>query len=228
MAAKVLNRKWMCATIKGRHASVPFRRPGDGETVVRVKKPVSRQGWSPKSSRVTTSRGRGFVQSSSQEIRRKARELLTEALAIDKLNIDVEVMKKLASDIEANIYRQFKGVTIKYRNRVRSRVSNLKDPQNGEFRLNVLNGHIKPEAVATMSADEMANKQMRSLRKHLARIAAIDNYLASNLGTSSDLVTCPRCRKKNCCYNQSQTLRADEPMTTFCHCNICDFRWKFN
>ena len=59
----------------------------------------------------------------------------------------------LASAIEESIYSEFKDTGVKYKNRVRSRFSNLKDPKNMGLRLNVLNGVVKPEQLAKMTAE---------------------------------------------------------------------------
>lgn len=42
---------------------------------------------------------------------------------------------------------------MKYRNRVRSRISNLKDPKNPNLRRNVLCGAIAPALIARMTAE---------------------------------------------------------------------------
>ena len=42
---------------------------------------------------------------------------------------------------------------MKYRNRVRSRISNLKDPKNPSLRRNVLCGAILPSLIARMTAE---------------------------------------------------------------------------
>ena len=40
------------------------------------------------------------------------------------------------------------------------------------------------------------------------------------------ILQCPRCRSKKTEYYQRQIRSADEPMTTFARCRICDKRWK--
>ena len=42
---------------------------------------------------------------------------------------------------------------MKYRNRVRSRISNLKDPRNPSLRRNVLSGAISAGLIAKMTAE---------------------------------------------------------------------------
>lgn len=52
-----------------------------------------------------------------------------------------------------HIYQDIKAADIKYKNRVRSRISNLKDPKNPGLRKNVLAGNIELSRIASMSAE---------------------------------------------------------------------------
>ncbi|CAB1445596.1 unnamed protein product [Pleuronectes platessa] len=116
---------------------------------------------------------------------------------------------------------------MKYKNRVRSRISNLKDPKNPGLRRNVLARNIDLGRIASMSAEEMASDELKQLRNVLTQEAIREHQMAKTGGTSTDLLQCSKCRKKNCTYNQVQTRSADEPMTTFVLCNECGNRWKF-
>ena len=51
------------------------------------------------------------------------------------------------------IFNEFKNTDSKYKNRVRSRVANLKDQRNPQLRQNVLIGLISPERIAGMTAE---------------------------------------------------------------------------
>ncbi|KAF4102996.1 hypothetical protein G5714_015879 [Onychostoma macrolepis] len=116
---------------------------------------------------------------------------------------------------------------MKYKNRVRSRISNLKDPKNPNLRKNVLAGAIELSRIAIMTAEEMASDELKQLRNVLTQEAIREHQMAKTGGTTTDLLQCGKCRKKNCTYNQVQTRSADEPMTTFVLCNECGNRWKF-
>ncbi|KAF3820211.1 hypothetical protein GH733_015720 [Mirounga leonina] len=138
---------------------------------------------------------------------------------------------------------------MKYRNRVRSRISNLKDPRNPSLRRNVLSGAISAGLIARMTAEvraglgplrggvggqaplalpvsEMASDELRELRNAMTQEAIREHQMAKTGGTTTDLFQCSKCKKKNCTYNQVQTRSADEPMTTFVLCNECGNRWK--
>uniref|UniRef100_A0A8C4IWV3 Transcription elongation factor n=1 Tax=Dromaius novaehollandiae TaxID=8790 RepID=A0A8C4IWV3_DRONO len=121
---------------------------------------------------------------------------------------------------------ELKSTDMKYRNRVRSRISNLKDPKNPNLRRNVLCGAIAPRLIARMTAEEMASDELKELRNAMTQEAIREHQMAKTGGTVTDLFQCGKCKKKNCTYNQVQTRSADEPMTTFVLCNECGNRWK--
>ncbi|XP_043334973.1 transcription elongation factor A protein 2 isoform X2 [Cervus canadensis] len=132
-------------------------------------------------------------------VRTKCREMLTAALQTDHM---------------------------KYKNRVRSRLSNLKDAKNPGLRRNVLCGAITPQQIAVMTSEEMASDELKEIRKAMTKEAIREHQMARTGGTQTDLFTCGKCRKKNCTYTQVQTRSSDEPMTTFVVCNECGNRWK--
>lgn len=161
-------------------------------------------------------------------VRDKCVEMLSAALKVEDDFKDYGVnCDKLASEIEDHIYQELKSTDMKYRNRVRSRISNLKDPRNPGLRRNVLSGAISPELIAKMTAEEMASDELRELRNAMTQEAIREHQMAKTGGTTTDLLRCSKCKKKNCTYNQVQTRSADEPMTTFVLCNECGNRWKF-
>lgn len=51
------------------------------------------------------------------------------------------------------IFMEFGDINMKYKNRVRSRVANLKDTKNPALRHNVLKGIIEPKRIAVMTAE---------------------------------------------------------------------------
>ncbi|XP_039535632.1 transcription elongation factor A protein 3 isoform X1 [Pimephales promelas] len=161
-------------------------------------------------------------------IRDKCIEMLTAALRTDDDYKDYGTnCEGMAAEIEDYIYQEIRATDMKYKNRVRSRISNLKDPKNPNLRKNVLAGAIELSRLATMTAEEMASDELKQLRNVLTQEAIREHQMAKTGGTSTDMLQCGKCRKKNCTYNQVQTRSADEPMTTFVLCNECGNRWKF-
>ncbi|KAB0363081.1 hypothetical protein FD754_007237 [Muntiacus muntjak] len=189
--------------------------------------------------------------STSDSVRLKCREMLAAALRTgdDYIAIGADE-EELGSQIEEDIlcmyihnadlynltlffnglvpiYQEIRNTDMKYKNRVRSRISNLKDAKNPNLRKNVLCGNIPPDLFARMTAEEMASDELKEMRKNLTKEAIREHQMAKTGGTQTDLFTCGKCKKKNCTYTQVQTRSADEPMTTFVVCNECGNRWKF-
>ncbi|XP_076839709.1 transcription elongation factor A protein 2 [Brachyhypopomus gauderio] len=164
----------------------------------------------------------------TDSVRTKCRELLVAALQTDDDYKTIEAdCESLAAEIEDCIYKEFKSTDMKYKTRLRSRISNLKDQKNPDLRRNVLCGNIVPERIATMTAEEMASAELKEMRKALTKESIREHQLSKVGGTETDMFICGKCKGKNCTYTQVQTRSADEPMTTFVVCNQCGNRWKF-
>ncbi|GJQ70066.1 TfIIS [Trypoxylus dichotomus] len=161
-------------------------------------------------------------------VRLKCREMLAAALRVDKEDFEgCASAEELAEELEEAIFSEFKNTDMRYKNRVRSRISNLKDAKNPTLRTNFRIGAISASRLAVMTAEEMANDEIKQLRERFRKESINDAQLATVQGTKTDLLKCGKCKKRNCTYNQIQTRSADEPMTTFVMCNECGNRWKF-
>ncbi|KAK7351415.1 hypothetical protein VNO77_10858 [Canavalia gladiata] len=71
----------------------------------------------------------------------------------------------LASRIEAELFKLFGGVNKKYKERGRSLLFNLKDRNNPELRERVMFGEIPPEQLCSMTAEELASKELSQWRQ---------------------------------------------------------------
>lgn len=161
-------------------------------------------------------------------VRLKCREMLANAIKTDGEPPEgCPTPEELAEELEDSIFLEFKNTDMRYKNRVRSRVANLKDSKNPTLRTNFIAGAISAQQLAKMTPEEMASDEMRKLREKFVKEAINDAQLATVQGTKTDLLKCGKCKKRNCTYNQIQTRSADEPMTTFVLCNACGHRWKF-
>lgn len=161
-------------------------------------------------------------------VRLKCREMLANAIKTDgEAPEGCPTPEELAEELEDCIYLEFKNTDMRYKNRVRSRVANLKDAKNPTLRTNYISGAITAQQLAKMTPEEMASDEMKKLREKFVKEAINDAQLATVQGTKTDLLKCGKCKKRNCTYNQIQTRSADEPMTTFVLCNACGHRWKF-
>ncbi|GAY60190.1 hypothetical protein CUMW_200040 [Citrus unshiu] len=70
----------------------------------------------------------------------------------------------LASKIEAELFKLFGGVNKKYKEKGRSLLFNLKDHNNPELREKVMSGEILPERLCSMTAEELASKELSQWR----------------------------------------------------------------
>lgn len=167
--------------------------------------------------------------STTDAVRLKCREMLASSLKVEGSEYPegCASAEELAEELEEEIYREFRNTDMRYKNRVRSRFSNLKDPKNPSLRNNYVSGAITAAKLAKMTSEEMANDEMKKLRERFVKEAINDAQLATVQGTKTDLLKCGKCKKRNCTYNQLQTRSSDEPMTTFVLCNECGNRWKF-
>ena len=181
----------------------------------------------PKPSLSSQVSSNGDLLETSDKDRLKSRELLAKALVKDGLPEGALDPEQIAAETETFIFKEFKSVDTKYKQRVRTRVMSVQDAKNPKLRENILLGHIGPERLAKMTAEEMAIKEMKELRDKLSKEAINDSQLTTAGGTETDLLQCGKCKQRKCTYNQVQTRSADEPMTTFVYCNNCGNRWKF-
>ncbi|KAJ0058925.1 hypothetical protein NL108_001168, partial [Boleophthalmus pectinirostris] len=154
--------------------------------------------------------------STSDSIRLKCREMLAAALQTGEDYIAIGAdCDELGAQIEEYIlllttnYLQllylnilFKNTDMKYKNRVRSRISNLKDMKNPNLRRTVLCGSITPERMAKMTSEEMASDELKKMRENLTKEAVRDHQMATTGGTVTDLFTCGKCKGKSCTYTQ--------------------------
>ncbi|ESQ46687.1 hypothetical protein EUTSA_v10000617mg, partial [Eutrema salsugineum] len=80
----------------------------------------------------------------------------------DKLLLDPQV---LAFKIEAELFKLFGGVNKKYKEKGRSLLFNLKDKNNPKLREKVRFGEIPAERLCSMSAEELASKELAEWRQ---------------------------------------------------------------
>ncbi|XP_051119143.1 uncharacterized protein LOC127243263 [Andrographis paniculata] len=82
----------------------------------------------------------------------------------DKANQPTLKPEDLAFKIEAELFKLFGGVNKKYKEKGRSLLFNLKDRNNPELRERVMAGEIPPEKLCSMSAEELASKELSEWR----------------------------------------------------------------
>ncbi|CAG2059999.1 unnamed protein product, partial [Timema podura] len=105
-------------------------------------------------------------------VRLKCRELLANAIQLDgEVPEGCASPEDLAEELEEAIFQEFRNTDMRYKNRVRSRVANLKDTKNPGFRMNFLVGAIPATKLAVMTAEEMASDEMKAIRNKFLKEA---------------------------------------------------------
>lgn len=80
--------------------------------------------------------------STTDVVRLKCREMLAVSIKIDDYPEGCASPEELAEELEEAVFAEFKNTDMRYKNRIRSRISNLKDPKNSILRNNFINGAI--------------------------------------------------------------------------------------
>ncbi|KAL4279044.1 hypothetical protein GQ457_03G045480 [Hibiscus cannabinus] len=88
-----------------------------------------------------------------------------EKMEKDDLEQSLPSAEELAYQIEAELFKLFGGVNKKYKEKGRSLLFNLKDRNNPELRERVVSGEIPPERLCSMSAEELASKELSQWRQ---------------------------------------------------------------
>ena len=109
-----------------------------------------------------------------------------------------------------------------YIDRLRTIYCNITN--NTDISNRVINGQIVPHEFVYMTHQEMMSDKWEGLIKQ--KITRDAHKYESNISAATDTFTCRKCKMKKCTYYQMQTRAADEPMTTFVTCLMCDNRWK--
>lgn len=171
----------------------------------------------------------------AEEVRVKCRELLCQALSdttacLDKTNA-------YAKELEESIYNMYAGNHKKYKNCVRSKVSNLRNPKNSHLKRQIHCGGLSPGAFATMTAMEMASDELRKLRASFTQESVQEHQLPQGVdGLQTNKIKCRKCERFNCTVTMISRgtlflpgwVRAgdpDEEMMTFVICNECGEKW---
>uniref|UniRef100_S4RWG0 TFIIS central domain-containing protein n=1 Tax=Petromyzon marinus TaxID=7757 RepID=S4RWG0_PETMA len=144
---------------------------------------------------------------------------------------------ELAKEIERAIFGLHPSVDKKYRACLRSKIANLRHPQNGELAGRVRAGAVSPARFAAMTPEEMACSELRHLRNSYQQAALREHQLPHRPGgTPTDRVRCRRCGKFNCSVSVvcrgtlfiPGWVRGDSPdeqLMTFLTCEECGEKW---
>lgn len=114
-----------------------------------------------------------------------------------------------------------------YKNRVRTIVFNLKAKDNPALRERVVMGELAVPDFCKMSTSDMASDDLKKEWEKIQKQNLMDAQIHADNSAETDMFKCGKCKQRRTKYYQMQTRSADEPMTTFVTCLVCNNRWKF-
>lgn len=159
--------------------------------------------------------------------RDKCIELLYNSLAFDS-GAPSDLLLTRAKAIESAVLSDNGGATATYKSKIRSLYVNLKDKNNPGLRENVISGDIPVAKFSKMTSQEMASEERKAADNKIIQENLFKTLGAEEVQAETDAFQCARCKQRKCRYRQAQTRSADEPMTTFVTCTVCNNRWKFS
>lgn len=108
---------------------------------------------------------------------------------------------------------------------IRSKIWNLQDKNNVHAE-NLYEERITSLEYINLTNDEMKSKVLKSKEEKIMHNSLMDSQFAK-AQAETDIFKCGKCKNRKTTYHQLQTRSADEPMTTFVTCVVCNNRWKF-
>ncbi|XP_015974858.2 transcription elongation factor A N-terminal and central domain-containing protein isoform X1 [Rousettus aegyptiacus] len=171
-------------------------------------------------------------------VRTKCTELLHDALTSSSTDQpQADLWHDLAREIEGHIFTRYSKNLKKYKACIRSKVANLKNPQNSHLQQNLLSGTMSPREFAEMTVMEMASDELKQLRASYTESSIREHSLPqATEGTHTKKIKCRRCEKFNCKVtviargtlflpSWVRNSNPDEEMMTYVICNECGEQW---
>ncbi|NWX33079.1 TEANC protein, partial [Notiomystis cincta] len=174
----------------------------------------------------------------TRALRCKCVDLLYKAL-IGSAKDEEETVKwlELAKEIEEHIFALHAKNDKKYKNCIRSKISNLKNPKSCHLKHNLFSGTLSPKAFAEMTVMEMASDELKQLRALYTKSSVQEHQLPQVVnGTQTNKIKCRRCEKFDCTVTVIargtlflpawvRNTNPDEQMVTYVICNECGEQW---
>ncbi|KAJ3379756.1 RNA polymerase II elongation factor [Entophlyctis sp. JEL0112] len=148
-------------------------------------------------------------------------DMFTKALIVGIPDVDEKLVLWKARQIEDGLFKEFNGVSDKYKSQFRTLVSNLKLPDNLKLRADILSGRIPAFSMAKMTAQDLMSESAKLAKQEAEKFNNHWAATAKSTEAVTDEFKCGKCGQRKCTYYQKQTRSADEPMTTFVTCQNC-------
>ncbi|XP_072298110.1 transcription elongation factor A N-terminal and central domain-containing protein [Eucyclogobius newberryi] len=171
-------------------------------------------------------------------VRFKCAQLLLSVICLQPCDHNQHL--KLSEDIEKHIYDLHKSNIFRYKNCIRSKISNLKNPKTTHLREGLLNGSLSPQVFAEMSTEEMASPALKQLRQAFSSQSVNERQLPQNTeGVPTSKIRCKRCNSMECRVTQVsrgalflpawvKQSGPDDDSMTFVTCGTCGQQWYHN
>lgn len=78
------------------------------------------------------------------------------------------------------------------------------------------------EETVTLKPEEMASRVRQAENQKIREAALFESQRGRKSMATTDQFQCGKCKKRQTSYYQMQTRSADEPMTTFVICQVCN------
>lgn len=163
----------------------------------------------------------------------KIRDMVIKAL-YDALAKESEHPPAAILDTVINIEREMKEIhdpesdEKSYRDKYRVIYSNIISKNNSDLKHKITNGELSPKDLVTCDPKELAPEHLRKKLEEIEKQNLFNAQGATLERSVTDRFQCGKCKEKKVSYYQLQTRSADEPLTTFCTCEVCGNRWKFS
>jgi len=167
-----------------------------------------------------------LVGNTSDKTRNRSQVMLAEAIG-ERTSEDQLHPIDVAQEVELELFDMYQDIKNKeYGVKFRSLYTNVKDVKNASLRYQLLSGQLTGKRLAHMSYEELANPELKSVRKEIEKKKNEERMIGKQSEGTCELFTCGKCKQKKTSYYQMQTRGADEPMTVFITCAVCGNRWK--
>ncbi|NWS71273.1 TEANC protein, partial [Crotophaga sulcirostris] len=171
-------------------------------------------------------------------LRCKCTNLLYKALTGSTKNKEeTDKWLELSKEIEEHIFALHAKNDRKYKNCIRSKISNLKNPKSCHLKHNLFSGALSPKAFAEMTVMEMASDELKQLRALYTESSVQEHQLPQVInGTQTNKIKCRHCEKFDCTVTMItrgalflpgwvRSTNPDEQMLTYVICNECGEQW---
>ncbi|NWH73427.1 TEANC protein, partial [Piaya cayana] len=171
-------------------------------------------------------------------LRCKCTDLLFKALTGSAKNKEeTDKWLELSKQIEEHIFALHARNDKKYKNCIRSKIANLKNPKSCHLKNNLFLGTLSPKAFAEMTVMEMASDELKKLRALYTESSVQEHQLPRVFnGTQTNKIKCRHCEKFDCTVTTIargalflpgwvRSTNPDEQMLTYVICNECGEQW---